>query len=54
MPGDKYKVQGILFKFAVDTNLKDKGYVTFDYWMYGGYRQSDRYAAKAAGHELSA
>lgn len=50
--GEKYKVQGILFKFAVDTNLRTKGYVSFDYWMYGGLRRSDHYAAKAAGHEL--
>jgi hypothetical protein len=50
--GEKYKVQGILFKFAVDTNLRLKGYVSFDYWMYGGFRRSDHFAAKAAGHEL--
>lgn len=35
--GEKYIVQGILFKFAVDKND-----------LYGG----DHYAAKAAGHEL--
>jgi hypothetical protein len=26
--------------------------LNFDYWMYGGKHQSDRNAAKAAGHEL--
>eukprot|EP00013_Stygamoeba_regulata_P007665 CAMPEP_0177641970 /NCGR_PEP_ID=MMETSP0447-20121125/7343_1 /TAXON_ID=0 /ORGANISM="Stygamoeba regulata, Strain BSH-02190019" /LENGTH=984 /DNA_ID=CAMNT_0019144109 /DNA_START=147 /DNA_END=3101 /DNA_ORIENTATION=+ len=47
--GLKYVVQGIFFKFVVDTKLRSNP----DYWMYGGSEgPNDEAAVKAAGNEL--
>eukprot|EP01125_Pyxidicula_operculata_P012361 TRINITY_DN4058_c0_g3_i1.p1 TRINITY_DN4058_c0_g3~~TRINITY_DN4058_c0_g3_i1.p1 ORF type:complete len:1716 (+),score=453.31 TRINITY_DN4058_c0_g3_i1:38-5149(+) len=43
--GDKYVIQGILFKFALDVELAP------DVWMYGGSKPNDEKAMKAAAHE---
>ena len=43
--GEKFKVNGILFKFAHDTNLGPL-------WLYGDNERNDQFAAKAAGQEL--
>jgi Clustered mitochondria len=47
--GLKYVVQGIFFKFVVDTKIRSGP----DYWMYGGSEgPNDEAAVKAAGNEL--
>ena len=43
--GDKYKVGGILFKFAGDKQIGNS-------WLYGANKRNDFLAAKAAGQEL--
>jgi Clustered mitochondria len=44
--GKKYICQGILFKFAMDVELRP------GLWMYGGDRCSNEKAMKAASHEM--
>lgn len=45
--GEKYLVQSILFKFAVDQELSPGN------WMYGGKEACDEAAMKAASNELA-
>ena len=47
--GQKFLVQNILFKFALDVRIKSKWH---SLWMYGGADASDEHAMKAAAHEL--
>lgn len=45
--GEKYKVRGILFKFARDAEVRP------GFWLYGGSAGAmDELAGKAAAHEL--
>lgn len=48
--GEKYHVQGILFKFAMDTKVAEK---PNPLWMYGGTSRRDDLAMKAAAAELN-
>jgi hypothetical protein len=45
--GVKYRAQGIMFKFAVDTRIEEQ-----KVWLYGINRRADEWAAKAANIEL--
>lgn len=47
--GEKYVIQGILFKFCLDPQVSTKGKGV---WLYGGNRPSEEKAAKAAALEL--
>jgi hypothetical protein len=44
--GEKYIVNGIVLKFALDVQKRD------DKWIFGGNSRNDGYASKSAGQEL--
>jgi hypothetical protein len=49
--GIKYLVQGILFKFVMDTKMYPKR-PEINKWLYGKDIRNDHAAAKAAEHDL--
>eukprot|EP01130_Rhizamoeba_saxonica_P015612 TRINITY_DN7051_c0_g1_i2.p1 TRINITY_DN7051_c0_g1~~TRINITY_DN7051_c0_g1_i2.p1 ORF type:complete len:846 (+),score=172.47 TRINITY_DN7051_c0_g1_i2:247-2538(+) len=46
--GEKFRVRGLFFKFAKDTQIGTNS------WMYGSYKPNDGIAMKAMGNDLSA